>query len=416
MCEHADSGNVHIRMTLRVLAHASLLRARKQTMAHDHTHGFGTKAIHAGQEPDPSTGAIMTPIYQTSTFVQQSPGKIIGEYDYSRAANPTRTAIEANLAALEGARHGLCFSSGVAATGVVLHTLSAGDNVLLCDDVYGGTNRLFHRVFKQLGIETTLVDMTDLNKLEDAFKANTKLVWVETPTNPTLKCIDIEEVSKIAHAKGAKVAVDNTFATPYLQNPLALGADVVCHSTTKYIGGHSDAIGGALVTNDDELHQQFKFIQLSEGAVPGIMECFLLLRSTKTLHIRMERHCANAKRVAGYLNEHAAVEKVIYPGLESHPQHEIAKKQMKEFGGMVTIYLKDGLDKARPMLERVKLFGLAESLGGVESLIEHPAIMTHASVPAEQREKLGISDGLVRLSVGIEDAEDLIEDLDQALA
>lgn len=416
MCEHADSGNVHIRMTLRVLAHASLLRARKQTMAHDHTHGFGTKAIHAGQEPDPSTGAIMTPIYQTSTFVQQSPGKIIGEYDYSRAANPTRTAIEANLAALEGAKHGLCFSSGVAATGVVLHTLSAGDNVLLCDDVYGGTNRLFHRVFKQLGIETTLVDMTDLNKLEEAFKSNTKLVWVETPTNPTLKCIDIEEVSKIAHAKGAKVAVDNTFATPYLQNPLALGADVVCHSTTKYIGGHSDAIGGALVTNDDELHQQFKFIQLSEGAVPGIMECFLLLRSTKTLHIRMERHCANAKRVAGYLNEHAAVEKVIYPGLESHPQHDIAKKQMKDFGGMVTIYLKDGLDKARPMLERVKLFGLAESLGGVESLIEHPAIMTHASVPAEQREKLGISDGLVRLSVGIEDVEDLIEDLDQALA
>ncbi|GAB5497309.1 MAG: cystathionine gamma-synthase [Phycisphaerales bacterium] len=385
-------------------------------MAHDHTQGFGTKAIHAGQAPDPSTGAIMTPIYQTSTFVQQSPGKIIGEYDYSRAANPTRTAIEANLAALEGAKHGLCYSSGVAATGVVLHTLSAGDNVLLCDDVYGGTNRLFHRVFKQLGVETTLVDMTDLNKLEDAFKDNTKLVWVETPTNPTLKCIDIEGVAKIAHAKGARLAVDNTFATPYLQNPLALGADVVCHSTTKYIGGHSDAIGGALLTNDDELHRELKFIQLSEGAVPGIMECFLLLRSTKTLHIRMERHCANAKRVAGYLSEHGAVEKVIYPGLESHPQHEIAKKQMRDFGGMVTIYLKDGLDKARTMLERVRLFGLAESLGGVESLIEHPAIMTHASVPPEQREQLGISDGLVRLSVGIEDVEDLIEDLDQALA
>lgn len=385
-------------------------------MAHDHTQGFGTKAIHAGQEPDPSTGAIMTPIYQTSTYVQQSPGKIIGEYDYSRAANPTRTAIEANLAALEGAKHGLCYSSGVAATGVVLHTLSAGDNVLLCDDVYGGTNRLFHRVFKQLGVETTLVDMTDLNKLEDAFKDNTKLVWVETPTNPTLKCIDIEGVAKIARAKGARLAVDNTFATPYLQNPLALGADVVCHSTTKYIGGHSDAIGGALLTNDDELHRELKFIQLSEGAVPGIMECFLLLRSTKTLHIRMERHCANAKRVAGYLSEHGAVEKVIYPGLESHPQHEIAKKQMRDFGGMVTIYLKDGLDKARTMLERVHLFGLAESLGGVESLIEHPAIMTHASVPPEQREQLGISDGLVRLSVGIEDVEDLIEDLDQALA
>lgn len=385
-------------------------------MTHDHKHGFGTKAIHAGQRPDPSTGAIMTPIYQTSTFVQQSPGKIVGEYDYSRAANPTRTAIEANLAALEGGKFGLCYSSGVAATGAVLHTLSAGDNVLLCDDVYGGTNRLFHRVFAQLGVQTTLVDMTDLNKLEDAFKPNTKLVWIETPTNPTLKCIDIEEVSKIAHAKGAKVAVDNTFATPYLQNPLALGADVVCHSTTKYIGGHSDAIGGALITNDEELHKQLKFIQLSEGAVPGIMECFLLLRSTKTLHIRMERHCANARRIAGYLNEHNAVERVIYPGLESHPQHEIAKKQMSDFGGMVTIYLKGDIEKARSMLERVHLFGLAESLGGVESLIEHPAIMTHASVPPEQRAKLGISDSLVRLSVGIENVEDLIEDLEQALA
>lgn len=385
-------------------------------MEHDHTQGFGTKAIHAGQIPDPTTGAIMTPIYQTSTYVQKSPGVIEGEYDYSRAANPTRTAIEANLAALEGGKHGLCFSSGVAATGVVLHTLSAGDNVLLCDDVYGGTNRLFSRVFKQLGIETTLVDMTDLNKFEAAFKPNTKLVWIETPTNPTLKIIDIEAVSKIAKAKGATVAVDNTFATPSLQNPLALGADIVCHSTTKYIGGHSDAIGGALIVNDDELHKKLKFIQLSEGAVPGIMECFLLLRSTKTLHIRMERHCANAKRVAGYLSEHAAVEKVIYPGLESHPQHEIAKKQMSDFGGMVTIYLKDGLDKARTMLERVKIFALAESLGGVESLIEHPAIMTHASVPAEQRKTLGISDGLVRLSVGIENVEDLIADLDQSLA
>lgn len=385
-------------------------------MEHHHEHGFGTKAIHAGQIPDPTTGAIMTPIYQTSTYVQKSPGVIVGEYDYSRAANPTRTAIEANIAALEGGKHGLCFSSGVAATGVVLHTLSAGDNVLLCDDVYGGTNRLFHRVFKQLGVETTLVDMTDLNKLESAFKPNTKLVWIETPTNPTLKIIDIEAVSKVAKSKGVTVAVDNTFATPYLQNPLSLGADIVCHSTTKYIGGHSDAIGGALVTNDDEIHKKLKFIQLSEGAVPGIMECFLLLRSTKTLHIRMERHCSNAKRVAGYLSEHAAVEKVIYPGLESHPQHAIAKKQMRDFGGMVTIYLKDGLDKARTMLERVRIFALAESLGGVESLIEHPAIMTHASVPAEQRQALGISDGLVRLSVGIENVEDLIADLDQALA
>lgn len=385
-------------------------------MQHDHTHGFGTKAIHAGQAPDPATGAIMTPIYQTSTYVQKSPGVIVGEYDYSRAANPTRTAIEANLAALEGGRHGLCFSSGVAATGAVLHTLSAGDGVLLCDDVYGGTNRLFHRVFAQLGIETTLVDMTDLNRLEAAFKPNTRLVWIETPTNPTLKIIDIAAVSGVARAKGATVAVDNTFATPYLQNPLALGADIVCHSTTKYIGGHSDAIGGALVTNDDELHRKLKFIQLSGGAVPGIMECFLLLRSTKTLHVRMERHCVNARRVAGYLGEHAAVARVIYPGLESHPQHAIAAKQMRDFGGMVTIHLKDGLDKARTMLERVGIFALAESLGGVESLIEHPAIMTHASVPPDQRAKLGISDGLVRLSVGIENVEDLIADLDQALA
>ncbi|MCA9271896.1 MAG: cystathionine gamma-synthase [Phycisphaerales bacterium] len=384
-------------------------------MEHHHEHGFGTKAIHAGQIPDPTTGAIMTPIYQTSTYVQKSPGVIVGEYDYSRAANPTRTAIEANIAALEGGKHGLCFSSGVAATGVVLHTLSAGDNVLLCDDVYGGTNRLFHRVFKQLGVETTLVDMTDLNKLESAFKPNTKLVWIETPTNPTLKIIDIEAVSKVAKSKGVTVAVDNTFATPYLQNPLSLGADIVCHSTTKYIGGHSDAIGGALVTNDDEIHKKLKFIQLSEGAVPGIMECFLLLRSTKTLHIRMERHCSNAKRVAGYLSEHAAVEKVIYPGLESHPQHAIAKKQMRDFGGMVTIYLKDGLDKARTMLERVRIFALAESLGGVESLIEHPATMTHGSVPRAQREAVGVVDGLVRISVGLEREADLRADLVRAL-
>ena len=381
-----------------------------------HSQGFGTKAIHAGQRPDPSTGAIMTPIYQTSTFVQQSPGKIIGEYDYSRAANPTRTAIEANLAALEGGKHGLCYSSGVAATGAVLHTLSAGDNVLLCDDVYGGTNRLFHRIFAQLGIETTLVDMTDLDATRAAFRDNTKLLWIETPTNPTLKIIDIAAVCELAKGTGARVAVDNTFATPFLQNPLSLGADIVCHSTTKYIGGHSDAIGGALIVNDDELHQQLKFIQLSEGAVPGIFECFLLLRSTKTLHVRMERHCANARRVAEHLIEHPAVERVVYPGLESHPQHAIAKKQMRDFGGMVTIYLKGDIERARTMLERVHLFGLAESLGGVESLIEHPAIMTHASVPPEQRAKLGISDSLVRLSVGIENVDDLIADLDQALA
>lgn len=379
------------------------------------SHGFGTRAIHAGQQPDPSTGAICTPIYQTSTFVQKSPGVIVEEYDYSRAANPTRKAFEDNIASLEGAKHGLAFSSGVAATGVVIHLLSAGDHVVLCDDVYGGTNRIFHRVFKQLGIEITLVDMTDLGATRAAFRPNTKLAWVETPTNPMLKVVDIAAVAAIAKEHGAITAVDNTFSSPYLQNPLALGADIVCHSTTKYIGGHSDAIGGVLVTNDDELFRRMKFVQLSEGAVPGIQECFLFLRSTKTLHVRMDRHCQNAMAIARHLEQHPKVEKVIYPGLESHPQHAIAKKQMRGFGGMITIYLKGGLDESRRMLEKVRIFALAESLGGVESLIEHPAIMTHASVPADQRAKLGIADNLVRLSVGIEDVQDLIADLDQAL-
>ncbi|MCC5824192.1 MAG: cystathionine gamma-synthase [Phycisphaerales bacterium] len=379
------------------------------------SHGFGTRAIHAGQTPDPSTGAICTPIYQTSTFVQKSPGVIVEEYDYSRAANPTRTALEANIASLEGAEHGLAFSSGVAATGAVIHLLSAGDHVVLCDDVYGGTNRIFHRVFAQLGIEITLVDMTDLEATKAAFQPNTKLVWIETPTNPMLKIVDIPAVTRLAREHGAITAVDNTFCSPYLQNPLSLGADIVCHSTTKYIGGHSDAIGGVLAMNDPNLHKRLKFIQLSEGAVPGIQECFLFLRSTKTLHVRMDRHCDNAMRIAKHLEQHPKVERVIYPGLESHPQHAVARKQMRAFGGMVTIYLKGGLAESRAMLEKVKIFALAESLGGVESLIEHPAIMTHASVPADQRAKLGIADNLVRLSVGIEDCNDLIADLDQAI-
>jgi cystathionine gamma-lyase len=379
------------------------------------SHAFGTRAIHAGQRPDPTTGAIMTPIYQTSTYVQQSPGKIIGEYDYSRAANPTRAALEANLADLEGGKYGLCFSSGVAATGVVLHLLSTGDKVLLGDDVYGGTNRLFHRVFAQLGIETVLVDMTDVDAVKAAMDDRVKLIWLETPTNPTLKITDIKAIGEIAKANDVILAVDNTFATPYLQNPLSLGADIVCHSTTKYIGGHSDSIGGALITNDPGLHERLKFIQLSEGAVPGIMECFLLLRSTKTLHVRMQRHCENAAKIAAHLDAHPKVEKVIYPGLPSHPQHELAKAQMPGFGGMITIYIKGGLEESRAMLEKTRFFACAESLGGVESLIEHPAIMTHASVPADQRAKLGISDNLVRLSVGIEGVEDLIADLDQAL-
>jgi len=378
-------------------------------------HAFGTRAIHAGQRPDPTTGAIMTPIYQTSTYVQQSPGKIIGEYDYSRAANPTRAALEANIADLEGGKFGLCFSSGVAATGVVLHLLSSGDKVLLGDDVYGGTHRLFHRVFGQLGIETVLVDMTDIDAVKAAMDDRVKLIWLETPTNPTLKITDIKAVSEVAKANDVILSVDNTFATPYLQNPLALGADIVCHSTTKYIGGHSDSIGGALITNDPDLYQRLKFIQLSEGAVPGIMECFLLLRSTKTLHVRMQRHCENAAKIAAHLDAHPKVEKVIYPGLPSHPQHELAKTQMNGFGGMITIYIKGGLEESRAMLEKTRFFSCAESLGGVESLIEHPAIMTHASVPSDQRAKLGITDNLIRLSVGIEGVEDLIADLDQAM-
>lgn len=385
-------------------------------MSADHDQGFGTRAIHAGQRPDPTTGAIMTPIYQTSTFAQQSPGVIKGNYDYSRSANPTRTALEANLASLEGGRHGLCFASGCAALDAVLHLLDSGDHVVLCDDVYGGTFRLIDKVFSRLGVEYTLVDMTDLAATEAAFTAKTKLVWLETPTNPMLKVLDIAALSALGKSKGALVAVDNTFASPYLQTPLALGADIASHSSTKYIGGHSDVIGGVLVVNDDELADELRFIQNSVGAVPSPHDCFLVLRSTKTLHVRMDRHCDNAERIASFLNEHAKVDKVLYPGFASHPQHEIAAKQMKRFGGMVSAVLSGGIDDARKFLERVSLFSLAESLGGVESLIEHPAIMTHASIPTEQRAALGISDGLVRLSVGIEDCDDLIADLESALS
>lgn len=384
-------------------------------MSVDHEHGFGTRAIHAGQRPDPTTGAIMTPIYQTSTYTQQSPGVIKGNYDYSRSANPTRTALEANLASLEGGRHGLCFASGCAALDAVLHLLDSGDHVVLCDDVYGGTFRLIDKVFSRLGVEYTLVDMTDLSATEAAFNSRTKLVWLETPTNPMLKILDIAALAELGKAKGALVAVDNTFASPYLQNPLALGADIASHSSTKYIGGHSDVIGGVLVVNDDDLAERLRFIQNSVGAVPSPFDCFLVLRSTKTLHVRMDRHCENAERIATFLEGHPKVDQVVYPGFASHPQHDIAAKQMKKFGGMVSAVLSGGIEGARTFLERVSLFALAESLGGVESLIEHPAIMTHASIPAEQRAALGISDGLVRLSVGIEDCDDLIADLDNAL-
>ena len=387
-------------------------------MKHDSLEGlgFGTIAIHAGQKPDPVYGAICTPIFQTSTFVQKSPGVVVEDYDYSRAANPTRTALEQNLAGLEGGKHGICFSSGLASIAAVIHLLKSGDHAILNDDVYGGTYRLFDKVFQQMGIKYSMVDMNNPAALQAAFTPNTKLVWIETPTNPKLKIVDIKAVADIAHKNKALLAVDNTFATPYLQRPLELGADIVSHSSTKYLGGHSDLIGGALVCNDPELGKQLHFIQKAVGAVPSPLECFMILRSTKTLHVRMKTHCENAKKVAEFLNSHSMIEKVMFPGLPSDPGHAVAKKQMKDFGGMVTCIIKGGLDNSRKMLERVKVFSLAESLGGVESLIDHPAIMTHASIPKEMREAQGISDGLVRLSVGIEDCDDLIADLRQALA
>lgn len=379
------------------------------------SHRFGTRAIHAGQRPDPTTGAIMTPVYLTSTYVQESPGKFKDGYDYARSKNPTRTALEQNVADLEGGIHGLAFSSGLAAMDCVLHQLSAGDHIVLSDDVYGGSFRLIDKVYKQLGIACTRVDMTRPGAIDAAMTDKTRLVWLETPSNPMLKVINIAAAAKAAHAKGALLCVDNTFATPYLQNPLSLGADIVCHSSTKYLGGHSDVVGGMLVTIDDGIAAKLRFVQNAVGGVPGAMDSFLVLRSTKTLHVRMQRHCDNALAIARWLEKHHAIERVIYPGLETHPQHDLARRQMRAFGGMITCVVRGGLEPARRMLERSQLFSLAESLGGVESLIEHPAIMTHASIPPENRAQLGIVDGLVRLSVGIEDVDDLIEDLEQAL-
>jgi len=402
-------------------------------MTAESPHRFGTNCIHAGQSPDPSTGAIMTPVYMTSTFVQSSPGVFKDGYDYARSKNPTRTALESNLAALEGGKHGLCFSSGLGAMDCVLHLLKGGDHVVLSDDVYGGSFRILDKVFRHQGITCTRVDMTDHAAVKGAITPKTRVLWLETPSNPMLKVIDIGAMAALVKTlPGAGAAsgsfdpanislhrpilvVDNTFASPYLQTPLALGADVVLHSCTKYIGGHSDVVGGALMANDDALAQRLRFTQNAVGAVPGPMDCFMLLRSTKTLHVRMQRHCENAAKIAGWLVKHPRVEKVIYPGLESHLQHTLAKKQMRGFGGMISVVVKGGMDASRKMLERVHLFSLAESLGGVESLIEHPAIMTHASIPAEARAKLGIVDGFVRLSVGIEDVEDLIGDLERAL-
>jgi cystathionine gamma-lyase len=401
--------------------------------------GFATRCIHAGQAPDPTTGAIMTPVYMTSTYVQTSPGVFKDGYDYARSKNPTRTAFENNLAALEGAGHAFAFSSGLAAMDCLLHQFRAGDHVVLSDDVYGGSFRQLDKVFRHLGIETTRVDMTSPEAVEKAMTPRTRCVWLETPSNPMLKVIDIGRMrtivdhwaERVEPAGGVRrpdlgplgepverpvLVVDNTFASPYLQNPLSLGADVVLHSCTKYLGGHSDLVAGVLATNDESLAARLRFTQNAVGAVPGAMDCFLLLRSTKTLHVRMQRHCENALEIAQRLERHPSIEKVIYPGLASHPQHTLAKQQMRGFGGMVSVVLRGGLPAARRMLERVRLFSLGESLGGVESLIEHPGIMTHASVPPEARAALGIVDGLVRLSVGIEDVRDLVADLEQALA
>ncbi len=376
---------------------------------------FGTIAIHAGQEPDSATGAVMTPIYQTSTFAQTEPAVHKG-YDYSRAGNPTRTALEMNLAALEGGKHCAAFSSGMGAIDAVVKLLKAGDHVVAGNDLYGGTYRLFVKVFEQFGLSFDFIDMSDPGNVKSAFKKNTKLVWIETPTNPLLRIVDIENVAKLAKQAGALSVVDNTFATPYLQRPLALGADIVIHSATKYIGGHSDVILGAAVTNDDQLAERIHFIQKSSGATPGPFDCFLALRGTKTLHLRMQRHCENARKVAGFLVSNPKVKHVNYPGLSDHPNHDIAKRQMSDFGGMLSFTLKkDDIESAKRLTTLTKVFTLAESLGGVESLIEHPASMTHSSLPREVRMKSGLEDTLIRLSVGVEDVDDLTEDLDQAL-
>lgn len=374
---------------------------------------FSTRAIHAGQQPDPTTGAIMTPVYLTSTYVQQSPGVHKG-WDYSRSHNPTRKAYEDCMANLEGGKYGFAFASGCAATTAVMHLLKQGDHVVAMDDMYGGTFRLFDKVLQHNGLEFSYVDLTDTENFAKAIKPNTKLVWLETPTNPTLKLTDIAAIAKIAKAKNIIVAVDNTFMSPYFQRPIELGADIVVHSATKYIGGHSDMVGGIAITNDDKYAERIGFMSNSMGGIQGPFDSFLALRSLKTLPIRMKAHQENASKVAQFLEGHALVQKVVYPGLKSHPQHELAKKQMHGFGGMITFFIKGGLSASRKFLESVNVFTLAESLGGVESLIEHPAIMTHASVPPEQRAKLGIDDSLIRLSVGIEDIDDLLADLKQA--
>ncbi len=377
---------------------------------------FGTKAVHAGVAPDPSTGAIMTPIYQTSTYVQEEPAKHKG-YAYARGANPTRNALQKSLAALENGKFALCFSSGMGATDAVIKLLNPGDEVITSNDLYGGSYRMFKRVFERFGIKFHFIDLTQATALNAYINAKTKLIWLETPSNPLMNIIDIQACVDIAKKNNIIVAVDNTFASPYLQNPLDLGADIVMHSVTKYLGGHSDVVMGALITNDEKLHQELAFIHNSCGAVPGPQDSFLVLRGIKTLHLRVERHCLNGKKIAEFLRTHPKVGKVYWPGFTDHPNHDIAKKQMRDFGGMLSFTLKDdSVEKASALMKSVELFSLAESLGGVESLINHPASMTHASIPKEERIKNGLSDSLIRLSIGVEDAEDLIEDLQQALS
>lgn len=376
---------------------------------------FGTKAVHAGVSPDPSTGAIMTPIFQTSTFVQESPAKHKG-YAYARGTNPTRNVLQKSIAALENGKFGLCFSSGMGATDAVIKLLNPGDEVVTSNDLYGGSYRMFKRVFEKYGIKFHFVDMSDLKNVEAVVNDKTRLLWLETPTNPLMNIADIGGCVAIARKKNILVAVDNTFASPYLQNPLDLGADIVMHSVTKYLGGHSDVVMGALVVNDEKLFQELAFIHNSCGAVPGPQDSFLVLRGIKTLHLRMERHCINGRKVAEYLKGHPKIGKVYWPGFTDHPNHEVAKKQMSDFGGMLSFTLKDdSLEKAIKLMESVELFSLAESLGGVESLINHPASMTHASIPKEERLKSGLVDSLIRLSIGVEDAEDLLQDLEMAL-
>lgn len=379
---------------------------------------FNTKTIHGGQQHEEATGAVMPPIFQTSTYAQSSPGVNKG-YAYSRSANPTRTALENAFASLENGTHGFAFSSGLSAIDCVLRTLNPGDEIIAGDDIYGGTYRMFTNMFEKYGLKFQYVDMNEVANVVNAISEKTKLIWIETPTNPLMKIADIEEITKAVKTKkpAIVVAVDNTFATPYLQRPLDLGVDIVMHSATKYLGGHSDLVMGALMTKNTELAEQLHFIQFAAGAIAGPMDSFLALRGVKTLHLRMQRHCENGKAVAKYLSEHPKVGEVFYPGLENHPNHEIAKKQMDDFGGMVSFRLKDESKQAAlTFLENTQLFTLAESLGGVESLVSHPVTMTHASIPEEERIKIGITDSLIRLSVGVEDIEDLLADLEQALS